>query len=101
MDLSINKSGINLEEFVKGLQEDDPLAEKHDSKAAKQREREEKKRERESTKAMKEMQDVIVEKAVKIKRNQIKKIQEVDENNIDVFSIIFPYPKNIKVYNSS
>ena len=43
--------------------------------------------EEEQKKAMKEMQDVIVEKAVKIKRNQIKKIQEVDENNIDVASI--------------
>jgi len=43
--------------------------------------------EEEQKKAMKEMQDVIVEKAVKIKRNQIKKIQEVDENTLDVNSI--------------
>jgi enhancing lycopene biosynthesis protein 2 len=43
--------------------------------------------EEEQKKAMKEMQDVIVEKAVKIKRNQIKKIQEVDENSLDVNSI--------------
>jgi hypothetical protein len=41
----------------------------------------------EQKKAVKEMQDVIVEKAVKIKKNQIKKIKELDENSVDVGSI--------------
>ena len=41
----------------------------------------------EQKKAVKEMQDVIVEKAVKIKKNQIKKIKELDENTVDVSSI--------------
>jgi len=41
----------------------------------------------EQKKAVKEMQDVIVEKAVKIKKNQIKKIKELDENTVDVGSI--------------
>ena len=58
--------------------------------------------EEEHVKAMKEMQDVIVEKAVKIKKNQIKKIKEVNENNLDIKNIpqlVNPYQDFKKKFN--
>ena len=58
--------------------------------------------EQEHIKAMKEMQEVIVEKAVKIKKNQIKKIKEVNENNLDIKNIpqlVNPYQDFKKKFN--
>ena len=58
--------------------------------------------EEEHVKAMKEMQDVIVEKAVKIKKNQIKKIKEENENNLDIKNIpqlVNPYQDFKKKFN--